>query len=201
MKRVSVPLFVFSAVILVATLIRTNTSNRNSFVHPPIESGWVPAGATVRVRLIENISSSSGVGDILPGVIADPVQVNSRVVVPANARASVAVVQIERQRSDAADVTLQLKELLVRDGNVAMKTESITQILTPTSEVDDLVRGVAAIIGSAIGAAGNVSIRGNPNIGAASVGGLAPRSAPEGSPQPTWLFKITEPLDLTDVRW
>jgi hypothetical protein len=166
----------------------------------PLERVLLPPDTNVRVRLIETISESSKPGDVLQGVTADPVLVDSQPVVPNDTRALLTLKEIQRPKHDFADVTLQLTGLIFKSGKVQVNAGPVKARLQFLSDVSVLTRSVVGIIGGAMGAAGNASI-GNPDAGAATVGGLSAGAASQSKDQQILVFKITDAVDLTGTTW
>jgi hypothetical protein len=93
-------------------------------------------------------------GDVLQGVIADPVLVDSQPVVPNDTRALLTLKEIQKPKHDFADVTLQLTGLIFKSGKLQVNVGPVKARLQFLSDVNVLTRGVVGIIGGAMGAAG-----------------------------------------------
>jgi len=163
----------------------------------------LPAGTSVRIRLTESVSDESKAGDVLHGLVADGVVINSEVLIPANARALVRVTGIHNHpHGEFADVTLELKELSSTDAHLPMRTAPVKTTLKRMSDMDVLARGIAGMVGGALGAADSASLGQNPGVGAAmGADGLTSEAETPQPGQNIVLFKTTEPIDLTGITW
>src|SRR5437868_5117597 len=104
-RAISLACFLTS-ILAVAMMISAHRSSRTSAAPPhALPVSVVPTGTMVHVRLLQSISEDSKAGDMLQGVVADPVLVNSRVIIPVNTRAVTKVVGIQRQKDGMANVS------------------------------------------------------------------------------------------------
>lgn len=200
-KRAITLTCICTSILAVAMMISAHRSSHTSAAPPqpkPV-SVVVPAGTIVHVRLVQNISEDSKAGDLLQGVVADPVLVNSQIVIPVNTRALTKVIEIQGVKSGVAKVSIELNELIFRDRHVPVPSSTVTKGLKLMSDVDVLARGFFGILDGAIGAAGSASAGRNPNAGAATAGRLSAGTAQQDIPE-ILVFMTAEPLDLTTVR-
>jgi hypothetical protein len=204
MKRTLIFTCVGVSIFAVALVILSSWSSRTSGAHAQAEHESVPvilpAGTSVRVRLVETISQDTKAGDTLQGTIADPVLVNSQIAIPANTRALVKLIRIQVRKDEIADVSLELKELISKDRSVPVHSSSVTTALKRMSDIDVLARSVAGMIGGAVGAARSASVGRSPDVGAARVGSQT-AGATQQDTQEILVFKTAEPVDLSTVRW
>ena len=196
---------VFSSIVLGFWIV--DRPAHTSAAHFDAENAPVPmilsAGTDLRIRLNDSISQGSKPGDALQGVVADGIVMNSQVFIPANARASIKVTNIHDHRgSDLADVTLELNELSSPNAHLQMHALPIKTTLKRLSDMDVLAKGIAGMVGGALGAAGSASLGQNPGVGAAAgVDGLTSEAEIPQQEQTVLLFKTTEPIDLTRIIW
>jgi hypothetical protein len=157
----------------------------------------------VRIRLTESVSDASKAGEVLHGLVADGVVINSEVLIPANARALVRVADIHNHPyGNFADITLELKELSAMEAHLPMRTAPVKTTLKRMSDVDVLARGIAGMVGGALGAADSASRGENPGVGAAmGADGLTSEAEVPQPEQNILLFKTTEPIDRTGITW
>jgi hypothetical protein len=203
MKRALVFASVCALILAVAIVILARWPSRTSAAHLPAERVplILPPGTSIPIRLTGAISEESKAGDTLQGIVADPVFVNSQVVIPVNTRALVELIRIQRRKDDAADVTIELEELISKDRAVPVHSGSVTKPLKVISDVDLLARTVAGMIGGAVGAAGSASVGRSPDAGAAKLSERLSAGATEQDLQEIVVFKTTEPIDLRAVAW
>ena len=177
-----------------------NSSVRAESQEPP-RRAVAPAGTSMRIRLIEPISENSETGDVLQGVTADPVLVDSQPLIPRGTRALLSLRDIKHRKADAAEVTLQLTELVSQSGKVPALSEPLNTNLKSLSDLNILARGLAAIIGGAVGAARSASAGRDLDVGAAIVGGQLAGAATKDNDDDVLLFRTTEPIDLAGIAW
>jgi len=202
MKRAIILTCICGSIFAVAMLISARRSSHTFAAPAQAEpaSLVVPAGTIVHVRLIQSISEDSKAGDTLQGIVADPVLVNSQIMIPVNTRALTKVIGIQRRKDGMADVSIELNELISRDRNVPVPSSTVTKGLKPMSDVDVLARGFFGMLDGALGAARSASAGRNPNAGAATAGRLSAGAAQQNMPE-VLVFTTAEPLDLTAVSW
>jgi hypothetical protein len=201
MKRALILFCIAGSIFAVAMLISPRWPSRRSASPPQAKPVLIlPAGTSVPIRLVGIISEDSKAGDTLQGVVADSIFLSSRIAIPVSTRALVKLVRIQPRKDEVADVSVELKELISRDGKVPVHSGSVTTSLKVTSDVDLIARGIAGLIGSAVGAAGSASLGRSPDVGAARLGNRLSTGATRQDTQEI-VFKTAEPIDLTTVTW
>ena len=186
-----------TSIFAVAMMISAHRSSHASAAPPHAEPApvVVPAGTIVHVRLLQSISDDTKAGDIIQGFVANPVLVNSQIVIPVNTRALTKVIEIQPRKGGVADVSIELNGLIFKDRNIRIPGNTVTKAMKPLSDIDVLARGFFGILDGAIGAAGSASVGRSPNAGAATAGRLS-AGAQQDIPE-LLVFTTAEPLDLT----
>jgi hypothetical protein len=161
----------------------------------------VPKGTSIRIKLLQGISRATKPGDMIQGVTLESVFINGQLAIPANTRASMHIGNIEKLPDDLAQTTVQLQELTFKDQTVAVHTEPVVATLERISDLDLMSQAAGGLLGGAIGAAGGAAVRGDPRIGAGTVGEMA--AGQEGGENSEGLlrFQIVEAVDLTGIAW
>jgi hypothetical protein len=199
-RRAIILTCIFTSIFALAMMISAHRSSHTAAA--PLQAkpvSVVPAGTIIQIRLVQSISEDNKAGDILQGVVADPVQVNSQIVIPVHTRALIRVVGIQGQKGDVANVSFELNELISRNRKVPVPSSTVTKVLKRMSDVDVIARGFFGMLDVAIGAAGTASAGKSPNA-AATFGPLSAGAAQQDTPE-VLVFTTAEPLELTTVTW
>jgi hypothetical protein len=204
MKRALMLIYIFGPAIAIFLSVHIVRSiHASSFPAEESTSGRlvVPPGTEVRIRLLQGISPETQAGEDLQGVTAEACFSGTQLLIPENTRALVQVQDIHTGHPEAATVTVQLTEFLFKDRDVPVRTAPITARLDRLSDLDLMSRAAGGLIGGAVGAASSAAVHGNPDVGAAAIGGLAAGAISEPGNDKVLSFQIQGPLDLTGIRW
>src|SRR5262249_3421683 len=126
---------------------------------------------------------------------------DKQILIPEDTRALVEVLDLHKEKPEAATVTMQLDELIFKDRNVHVRSSPITARLDRLTDLDLATKAAGGLIGGAVGAAGSAAARAHPDVGATAIGGLAAGAPNAPDQEKVLVFRVVEPIDLTGIRW
>src|SRR5262249_24472693 len=120
MKRVLMLVCIFGPAIVISLSVWVTRAIRASSVHEETSSGHVvvPAGTTIRIRLVQGVTAGTQIGENLQGLTAEPTLQGTQMVTPEATRALVEVMEVHTENPEAASVTMQLNELMFKDRDI-----------------------------------------------------------------------------------
>jgi head-tail adaptor len=205
MKRVLILVSVFGpALIIISLSVWAGRSTRAVHAQERTSSGQVvvPSGTQIRVRLVQGVTAGSRIGENLQALTVEPTFQDRQMLIPEDTRAVVEVLDLHKEKPEAASVTMQLNELIFKDRDVRVRSAPITAKLDRLTDLDLVSRAAGGLIGGAVGAAGSAAVRTNPDVGATAIGGLAAGASSQPPDQEKVVaFQLLEPIDLTGIRW
>jgi hypothetical protein len=203
MRRVLLLVAIFGPAIIILLSVWVTRATRASSVHEGTSSGQivVPAGTTIRIRLVQGVTAGTQIGENLQGLTAGATLQGTQMIIPEATRALVEVMDIHKENPEAASVTMQLNELMFKDRDMPVHSAPITAKLDRLTDLGLMSRAAGGLIGGAVGAAGSAAVRGNPQVGATAIGGLAAGGTGDPNQEKILSFQILQPIDLTGIRW
>ena len=159
----------------------------------------VPAGAHVEIRLAAALTESSKAGDSLEALAAEPVLVDTDIAIPADARAVVRIVSLQKIKGRSTEARLQLEKFISKNGEIPVRSIPVDARMKRISDLDLAARAVEGIIGGALGAAGGAAMGRNPSVAAGAIGTMA--ASPSEADEDVYLFQLAAPVDLTGIKW
>jgi hypothetical protein len=171
---------------------------------PKPEPVTIAAGTPIKIRTQTELSTKSAkTGDSFTATLAEPIEVEGKVIAPRGAVVEGRVVDSDPggRVKGLATISIRLTQLRVGDRNVAIQTRAIARQAHATKRKDASKVGIGAGIGAAIGAiagGGQGAAIGAASGGAAGTGlVLATHGDPAViSAESVLTFKLTAPVTV-----
>jgi len=204
MKRFLILLCIFGPSVAIAVSVSVVRSIQASQAHVEQRHGTgiviVPAGTSVRIRLVGGLSNAAESGDLRQAITSGPTLAGTQTLIPVDALATVRILSLEKQPGNKVTVRLQLEALISKNRNIPVHSDVITAELDFASDFAVMRRAASGMIGGAIGASTSAVVKNDPRLGAAGLGGMAAGMGSEDE-SGDLVFQIVDPIDLTGIKW